>query len=265
MEINRWDRFPFRIGTTSYIVEAGLLDNLRWLTGRVGEMQLVLFDAPEASNLPTPEEVRELGLVARDADMAFTVHLPTAIEPGHPDPAVRAASCELFRRVVDLTAPLSPLCWVFHLFGAPPGEGTSEQAHESLARLMGELDSPRDVAIENIHPGFAPEGAIAESLDTSVCIDVGHLLCQGQDVEAHLQKWLPRCRAVHLHAVDEKRIPKDHAPLDLLPPGFAARLFDRLTEAPDLKTVTMEVFGREDFERSVAAIREIFINSASGQ
>ena len=242
-----------RIGTTSYIVEADLSANLRWLAGRVGEMQLVLFETPEASNIPTPAEVRELARAARDADMAFTVHLPTGIEIGDPDPAVRNASCDLFRRVAGLTAPLSPLCWVFHAFGAPdPAVDRRERARENLARLIGEFASPRDLAIENIHRSFDPEAALVEEFDTSVCIDVGHLVCRGQDVEEHLRQWLPRCRSVHLHGTDARG--RDHAPLDLLPPGFLARLPARLSSAPDLKTVTLEVFGREDFERSMRAM-----------
>ena len=43
----------FRIGTTSYIIPAGILPNVRHLAGRVSDIQLVLFETDEqGSNLP---------------------------------------------------------------------------------------------------------------------------------------------------------------------------------------------------------------------
>jgi sugar phosphate isomerase/epimerase len=257
-------RFPFRIGTTSYIAEAGILENLKFLAGRVSEVQLVLFETPALSNIPTEAEVADFKAVAGDAGLAFTVHLPGDIELGSRDRALREASVERLKRIVGLTSPLSPICWVLHI--PLPQEG--DNAEDCLVRLendmgavIGEFGSPRDLAIENIHRGFVLEQRLIEAFDTSACIDVGHLLVFGEDVWGHLDRWLPRCRNVHIHGV---RGGRDHESLACLPGNFVRELFCRLALESGLETVTMEVFGRDDFESSVEALARVDIGRLEG-
>jgi sugar phosphate isomerase/epimerase len=216
-------------------------------------MQLVLFDTPEISNIPSPEEAALLANIAADHDMAFTVHLPCNITLGDADPSVRRASAATFARVVDATSTLEPICWTLHI--PLPGEeetrGYLDRTMEALAPLIGELRSPRELAIENIHPVFEVEPPIIEELGTSVCIDAGHLLYFGLDVWSFLDRWLPRCRNIHIHGFNAKG---DHESLACLPRGFLQKLFDRVSGEPCLRTVTMEVFGMSDFESSIAAV-----------
>lgn len=250
----------FRLGATSYIIESGLADNLLWLARRpgevrIGEMQLVLFDTPEISNIPSPKETALLASIAADHDMAFTVHLPCDdIRPGDADPSVRRASAEMLARVVGATSRLGPICWTLHI--PLPGEGETagytDRTAETLAAFIGELGSPRELAIENIHPVFDAEPPIIEELDTSVCIDVGHLLGFGRDVWSFLDRWLPRCRNMHIHGCAAGR---DHESLACLPRGFLRKLFARVLGEPYIQTITIEVFGISDFETSIEAIR----------
>lgn len=254
-------RFPFRIGTTSYILEAGLADNLRFLADHVDEMQLVLFDTDGLCNIPGADEARALRDFAVERGFAFTVHLPGSIELGDPDPGVRRASRELFLRTVEATRLLSPICWVFHAVSAEefrvrekadPGRlrAQVDRARAALAELIGAFDNPRDLAIENVLPYFdIIEPGLIEAFDTSTCIDVGHLVCYGQKVWEHLDAWLPRCRNIHLHGTDKAG--RDHTSLAHLAPAFVRRLFLRIADAP-VQTATMEIFGIEDFHSSMA-------------
>ncbi|MDR3165385.1 MAG: TIM barrel protein [Synergistaceae bacterium] len=251
-------RGHFRLGTTSYIIESGLADNLLWLARRPGgcrisEMQLVLFDTPEISNIPSLEEAALLASIAADHDMAFTVHLPCNIMLGDADPSVRRASAALFKRVVEATSRLEPICWTLHI-PMPGNEETRrylDRTTETLAPLIGELRSPRELAIENIYPIFEIEPPIIEELDTSVCIDIGHLLFFGLDVWSFLDRWLPRCRNIHIHGCTPER---DHESLAQLPRGFLQKLFGRISGEPCLRTVTMEIFGISDFESSISTL-----------
>jgi sugar phosphate isomerase/epimerase len=257
------------LGTTSYIIEAGLLDNLLWLSNRpdalrVREMELVLFEVPEISNIPSPREAAELALRAADRDMAFTVHLPDNIRLGDTDPSIRRASGEMFRRVVGVTSVLGPICWTLHI---PLPEGKEKEGPyidrvcETLAPLMGEFKTPRELAVENIHPFFEVEPPIVEEFDTSVCIDAGHLLRFNSDVWSFLDRWLPRCRNMHVHGCSGGR---DHKSLARLPREFLGQLFARAAGEPGLRTVTMEVFGAKDFESSIAAVRELSCDVLGG-
>jgi sugar phosphate isomerase/epimerase len=217
-------------------------------------MQLVLFDTPEISNIPSPKEAAELASAARDNGMAFTVHLPSNIEPGSPDLRRREASSELFRRVVGVTSQLEPICWTLHI-PLPEDEsmdGYLDRAKETLAPLMREFRTPRDLAIENIYPVFEVEPPIIEEFGASVCIDVGHLVYFGLDVWSFLDRWLMKCRNMHLHGCLDV---KDHESLAHLPDGFLCDLFARVSREPDLRTVTMEIFGEKDFESSIDALK----------
>jgi hypothetical protein len=69
--------FPFRLGTTSYIIPAGILPNVHYLADRVQDVELILFDLDGGpSNLPTPDQTAELRQVAAHKHLTYTVHLP---------------------------------------------------------------------------------------------------------------------------------------------------------------------------------------------
>jgi len=52
------DRFPFRLGTTSYIVPADLMPNVVFLSPLVDDVELVLFESDTISNLPDAAVIR---------------------------------------------------------------------------------------------------------------------------------------------------------------------------------------------------------------
>lgn len=255
--------FSPRIGATSYIVEAGLLENLLWLPEGIGEMQLVLFDADGYSNIPTEGEVGELARASLERDIAFTVHLPGVIDFGSDDSFVRDRSLELFRKTVERTKRLEPICWVFHAVNpeSPPADKGIDDVDvkryidriaDGLSEMMPLFDTPRELAIENVRRDFRVESEIVRMFDTSVCVDVGHLLLYGQDVYAFLDEWLPRCRNIHLHGINENG--DDHSSVALIPEEELSRFVRRVSMEAALKTVTMEVFGERDFESSFDAI-----------
>jgi sugar phosphate isomerase/epimerase len=256
-----WDeKFLPRLGATSYIVEAGLVENLLRLPERIGEMQLVLFEADGFSNIPDESEAHELASVGRERGIAFTVHLPGIIDLASDEAPARARSLELFRRTVERTKCLEPICWVFHAVNpdSPPPHANKakekyvERLAGCLSELMPLLDTPRELAIENVRPDFHVESEIIKKFDTSICIDIGHLILFGQEVPAFLDEWLPRCRNVHLHGIDETG--RDHASLALIPADNLAFSLRRLSGEASLATVTMEVFGERDFASSLAAV-----------
>ena len=54
------NRFPFRLGTTSYIIPGELLPNVNFLADKVDDIELVLFESDEITNLPDAATVRAL-------------------------------------------------------------------------------------------------------------------------------------------------------------------------------------------------------------
>ena len=69
--------FPFRLGTTSYIIPADILPNAHYLAGKVRDIELILFEVDDGpNNLPSPEVIDELAQIAREHDLTY--HRPFA-------------------------------------------------------------------------------------------------------------------------------------------------------------------------------------------
>ena len=50
MSLKNFPALPFRLGTTSYIIPADILPNVRYLADKVDDIELVLFEADDYSN-----------------------------------------------------------------------------------------------------------------------------------------------------------------------------------------------------------------------
>jgi sugar phosphate isomerase/epimerase len=108
------NRFPFRLGTTSYIIPGELLPNVNFLADKVDDIELVLFESDEITNLPDAATVKALKEAADRFDLTYTVHLPLDTWMGHPEASVRQQSVDKCLRVIERTAPLSPFAYIIH-------------------------------------------------------------------------------------------------------------------------------------------------------
>lgn len=264
---------PFRIGATSYVIEAGLAANALHLAGQADDMQLVLFDLPGGpSNLPAPQEVKELARIGQEAGLGYTVHLLDDLiagQPGHPA-LLRA------RQVIELTRPIAPRAYVLHLEGhAVRAPGTA--AHTLSAWQTGQAAALRTLAewagdsrllaVENLE-GYPPEfvSPVVEALAptpraVSRCLDVGHLWLDGHDPLPHLRRALPHLRVVHLHGVDGSG---DHRSLDVMPAARIDAVVHFLLAARFAGVLTLEVFGTTDWLASRAALAASVARYAPG-
>ena len=119
--------FPFRLGTTSYIIPADIVPNVHYLAGKVQDVQLVLFEVDDGpNNLPAPAQIAELRSLAQAHGMSYTVHLPLDLRLAE-DGSPRHVSLEKARRVIDCTRALEPWAYVLHLDGRSLLGGASPQ------------------------------------------------------------------------------------------------------------------------------------------
>lgn len=252
--------FPFRLGTTSYILPDEILPNLRYLCGLVDDVELVLFESDEFSNMPSARDVREMASIGRKFDLTYTVHLPLDIALGSADEEERMSSVGKFQRVIERMSPVEPFAWILHLHGDRRGETPSEdltrwngQNRRSLAELLSGGLVPSKICIETLDYDFQHIAGFVEDFNLSVCLDIGHLLMNGRNVQAHLDRWMSRTRVFHLHGVNPQGT--DHCHLGYLPEELLKDLAARLP-LEEKRVLTMEIFGQDDFERSLAVIAE---------
>jgi sugar phosphate isomerase/epimerase len=266
--------YPFRLGTTSYIIPDDLAPNARFLAGRLRDMELVLFELEGGpSNFPNIQQVEDLRAAAVGKDLSYTVHLPLDIRL-NADGSDHHLSMLTARRVIEMTAPLAPWAYVLHLDGkefqsesGQPGPGLrrwQEHTARALERLAYWVGGPERLAVENLE-GYPPNFVepVLEKFPAARCVDVGHLWRDGHDPILSLERAAARTRVIHWHGLDASG--RDHHSLAHMDPERIDRVLSWLLEKRYSGVVTLEVFGQEDLESSLRALEESRLRITSRQ
>lgn len=252
---------PYRLGSTSYVWPADILPNVRQLGPLVDDVELVLFELEENSNLPDEATIVELDQLAQAHDLTYTVHLPLDLTLAHPPSLVKA------EKVIAHTRALSPWAYVLHLDGRMvvdnPDPATlacwrddARRVVEELAAVVGESQR---LCVENLE-NYPPEHflPLLDQVPVSLCVDVGHLWLMGRDELRFLSDHLARTRVIHLHGVERAgRAERDHQSLAHQGVERVAPVMELLSARGYDGVLTLEVFSREDFFPSRALLAEI--------
>jgi sugar phosphate isomerase/epimerase len=248
------NKFPFRLGTTSFIRPAGYADNVAFVGPLVDDVELLFFESEERS-LPQMQEVKRLRQLKTEQGISYTLHLPLDLHPGSAAEARREKSMGSCRRLVAATGKLEPLAWILHVPAWGQGAEWLPDAMERSIKALEEegLDRSR-LCLETLDYPCAQVWAMAETHDLSMCIDIGHLLLYGFPVVTCLDACLKRCRVIHLHGIQRG---KDHREISFLDPNLREKILSRLMVwGKGDKVVTLEVFGHDALLASLATMRE---------
>jgi len=259
--------FPFRLGTTSYIIPADILPNAHYLAGKVRDIELILFEVDDGpNNLPSAEVIDELLLIAEQHDMTYTVHLPLDLKLGS-DGSQQDQSLVKAKRVINCARALNPWAYVLHLDGRSVRTSThaeriqnwQDQSVRALEIVSVWAGSPEKLAVENLEtypPDFIQP--VLDRIPVSRCVDVGHLWLDGHDPIPYLQAALPRTRVIHIHGIAER----DHHSLACMPQENVRAVWNELLRANYEGVFTLEIFSKEDFDSSMEVIHRL--NDAKG-
>lgn len=254
--------FPFRLGTSSYIIPADILPNAHYLAGKVKDIELILFEVDDGpNNLPSPDVIEELAKIASEQDMTYTVHLPLDLKLGD-NGSEGDLSLMKAKRVIECTRGLNPYAYVLHLDGRSVKESNdaaliarwqdhSVRALEIVSEWAGGAEK---LAVENLET--YPLDFIQPVLDrvpVSRCVDIGHLWLDGHNPIPYLQAALPRTRVIHIHGIAER----DHRSLAFMPQEKIRAVWDELIRVKYSGVLTLEIFSEEDFLSSMEVIEAI--------
>jgi len=257
--------YPFRIGTTSYIYPAGFVPNVRKLAPYLDEIELLLFESTPETSLPSPQEINELAGIASTCTLRYNIHLPTDLYLGSEYRATRLRSVDTLKRVLDLTSPLSPTTSTLHLAADPTtGENRNtirrwqNRVSDSLGRLLQDGLDASSLSIETLDYPFTWVEDIIASHGLSVCLDLGHLIRYGYDVQQALQRHAGRTEVIHLHGVCNGR---DHLSLDKMPGAFLKPIIRFLGSYRN--TLSIEVFSLENLVHSLRFLDKVWEESGN--
>jgi sugar phosphate isomerase/epimerase len=252
-------KFPFRIGTTSYIIPDEILPNAHYLSSMVDDIELVLFEVDDGpSNLPDNKTLLELKELAQKHELTYTVHLPLDLRLAG-DNGEQHVSLIKAKRVIDCTRSLDPFAYVLHLDGrellpsASPEvwERWNCQAVQALRVLSDWVGDYRRLAVENLenYPLHTWDDAV-QSAPAGRCIDIGHLWRDGHDPIQFLKDRIHKAGVIHIHGIAER----DHNSLTHVPRPELERIVRYLVFEQYQGVVTIEVFSEADFHSSMEAI-----------
>src|SRR5215208_4551195 len=248
--------YPFRLGTTSYIIPDDILPNARYLAGKVRDIELILFEVDEGpNNLPSAEVIDELSLIAQQHDLTYTVHLPLDLKLGE-DGSEQDRSLVKAKRVIDCTRRLDPWAYVLHLDGRSVRTSADttlikrwqDQSVRALEIVSKWAGNPEKLAVENLET--YPLDFIQPVLDripVGRCVDIGHLWLDGHDPIPYLQAALTRTRVIHIHGNAER----DHRSLVFMPQEKVRAVWEDLIRTRYAGVLTLEMFSEEDFLSSM--------------
>ena len=239
---------------------------------------MVLF-FPQAFS---PANIQKLADLKKELGLTYTMHLPLwSVEPSTLLQPVRLGSLRALMEAVQATQALGIEDYVLHATGALAAEFTQMRipdagkalilrqfqanARATIHALLSETGLPsRKLSIETIEFPFELMMELANEADTSICLDVGHVLAGFSgpiQLFDALEAVLPRLGEIHLHdspwqGPDRKiAYGKDHQALgkgDL----DVGRLLDRLAEAKWNGPIIFELSG-EEARQSLEAIHRL--------
>lgn len=263
---------PFALGTSSYILPDDILPNVDYLCDKVDDVELVLFESGDQSNLPDDHVLDELGFYSRVYGMSYTVHLPYDVKAGSFDEGQRRHAVDTWLRFMERTKDLNVHGFIVHLEperyrhedGSPCLEPSvdvprwMDQVVKSMDELKAGLPSgvnPKLVCIETLSYDLMPLLPAILERGFSITLDVGHLWLNGLYSPSYVRTLLPHTRIIHLHGVDGLR---DHQSLAVHDKGVLAEFLGILREFERTPiVVTLEVFSKDDLSSSLGVLHSL--------
>jgi sugar phosphate isomerase/epimerase len=267
----------YRLGVPSYVYPADILPNVEALAPYVDDVELLLLESgspddrrqttdgrpcgtPEVSdsNIPAPDTIVRLAELAQQHDLTYTVHFPIDRHLGSPDAGERHALLRQMLAIMESTRPLRPYAYILHLEGVTrESDRARVQTWQNditglLPALIECAGDPTLLCVENLNYPFAWCEGLLDRFGLGICIDLGHLLVGGDDVDTHLQRHLPRTRVIHLHGVRDGH---DHLALTALPPGRLRQLMNSIDKFTGV--LTLEIFNYEEVRDSVVSLNQL--------
>ena len=253
--------FPFNIGTTSFIYPDDYVPNVKMLGPFMENIELLLFESNHTDALPSKNVIGELAGLAKDFNLTYNVHLPTDISITNRDPQQQRNAIETIFRVAERVAPLVPTTLTLHL---PYNEDSlekddvknwQERVIKNLEKILANGIPSHLISIENLDYPFEIVDPIICNLDLTICLDCGHLMLQGDEVQTFFNTYSNKISIIHLYGVETDHF---HCALDHFPEKLMNPIMKSLEKFDGV--VSLEVFAYEHLDASLKFLEKCWNN-----
>ena len=245
-------KYPFKIGTTSFIYRDDYIPNVSRLGGFLDEIELLVFESDPVEMLFPQPVIAELAGLAETMKLSYNIHLPTDISISDPDSAQQKLAVETLVKVIRR---MSPLCPTTHSLHIPYNEDTYEEykikrwqdiVYRNLVQILNAGIAADKISIETLDYPLELVVEIVADLGLTLCLDIGHLLIHGHDCPTMINRYGELTSIIHLHGVENNR---DHVALDRLPMDFMVSILQSLHGFTG--SVSLEVFSFKHLQKSL--------------
>jgi len=219
-----------KLCTPSFIIPATRVENVRYLSEKVDEVQLLYFDSRHHFDIPEESEVKQL--IAEK--MSYSIHMPTDIDLN------TDSGWDVMRKFYKLLEPLKPTRCVIH----------PENSEEFIRRALSfKGETGANIIVENttFYGSFFDE---VTSAGLKLCFDNAHAFHHGEDVLKFIDKYKSDIAEYHLQGHHDG---KDHKSLSFLDKG----VLEYIAKCAKLNdsVINIEVFNEKDFLESYEIIK----------
>lgn len=250
------NRFPFRLGTTSFIYPDHYAKNVEMLAPFFDEIELLFFESRFDNSLPSKTLIQTLKNLAEKHGISYNIHLPVDISLGDAGITHRMHAVDTINRFIERTQLLSPTTSTLHLVQPMSMNNKSdmkvwlESLYWSMERVIGKEIKGEDLSIENLFYPLTLIKSLIDDFQLSVCLDIGHIVLSKQDIENNFDEWREKITIVHLHGVDGE---KDHLGLDQMPLAQLEKIMIKLHGFTGV--VSLEVFSFSKLHNSMEILK----------
>jgi len=212
-------KFPFKLGTTSFIYPDDYIPNAAMLGPYVDEIELLIFESAWPDSIPSIETIEKLGNIGKESGLKYNIHLPTDVSLTDSDLKVREHGIKILRQVIERTSPLCPSTYTLHLPFNKKSDNDKDikkrldNACKSIEKILLEGIKSSLISVETLDYPFDWIKPVICDLNLSICMDIGHLFLYNFDPEAFYNEHFDKISIIHLHGVRDNQ---DHIALDKL-------------------------------------------------
>jgi len=251
-----------------------LLENAKRLADLVDNIEIVLFNTPNLNNTPNSDELDLLRKLGRKKKVTFTVHLPASLEIASKDRKLREQSIKMVSDLCSHIALIEPLHYILHVpittptlvpvpglyFKTDDGQNWGKWTRrglDALERIFDTTSVAGKLLLENINYSPCFLDPFLEWGQCGFCLDIGHLILGGENVNDALRQYQKEIRELHIHGVKGY---EDHLSLSVLPVERVRKWMDCLIRNEFDGILNLEVFSPEDLTGSLNTLAKALLH-----
>lgn len=256
------NQFPFRIGTTSYIIpqaDDNLIANVSYLMNHFDKIQLLFFGKDYLNEVASPDILLKLLQLKSESQISYSIHLPIDLYLLDCGMSQLEKSIDIIEHIMTISDRLCIDEYILHI----DRKGSSrqkidiklEEFENVLNRLSVRLGQETSkIYLENTNNDLVQFKDIIANSMHPVCMDVGHLHLLSLRLSDFISAFENRIKEIHLHGCAGNN---DHLSLMNSEVSYLKPIMNYLRVYN--QSVIVEVFNEEDLKGSMEYLENYFI------